>query len=377
MSFGPNYGPFGPYDPTRNRFGSSQQSQRDVLFSAQDVQSTAPFSLFGVKPVYPFGVLPITKLSLFGEPTRRQYSSIHKGFDECLTRIELDSTRIQLAKQHYNAVKNWLQSHLNVEVRRVGSFRKHTKIRPRIVNGKSSPIDIDARVCFGDATHIAPSGRGITGEGLLQLLRNGLIENKTYRLMAPSIDRPAVTVSYADEFSIELTPCMRNQITPDNWRSPANYLLWNSSGNLEIADYDYDCAFITELNKLHDGYLIPAMKLLKQFVRNKSIELKSFQVELLCIKVISPFLSKVKEDGGTWEWQDLIVCFLEDAPVVLELDLSLYGSRTTPARIPNAIQIQKDLRFWSILALRIREFGDTPEAFELWRAFYGEPFPAN
>lgn len=362
--------------PQPSLFGSAQPSLRELLlgqpaprnpFVAGMTQGSMLGSMLGPTPV----------VSPFVQTTQR-YSAIHRGFEECLTRIELDSTRIQLAKQHYNAVKSWLQSRLDVEVRRVGSFRKHTKIRPRVVNGKSFPIDIDARVCFGDATHFLPSGQtGITGDGLLQQLRNALIDNKTYHLMQPTIDRPTVTLSYADEFSIELTPCMRNRIPPDNSRFHANFLLWNNAGNLEINDYDYDCAFITELNRLHDGCLIPAMKLIKQFVRNQDIQLKSFQVELLCIDVLSRFLSQVKEAGSSWEWQDLIICFLELGPVALGADLRILGSRTTPTRISNVSQIQLQLRYFAALAVKIRELGDTADAYQLWRAFYGEPFPAS
>lgn len=302
-------------------------------------------------------------------------SLVHKGFEYCLTRIELDPTRVSEASQHYNAVKNWLESRLNVTVRQVGSFQRHTKIRPTVENGSVSAIDIDAVVSFGDVTYFTPYG-GTTGASALEQVRSALALNGKYRLLNPEIDHPVVTLSYANEFYIELIPCFKNRIPPENThRDPASYYVTNSLGGWEIADYDFDSNYITAANKKAGGKLVPAIKLLKRFIRNKEIGLKSFQIEVLAALLLEPYFEIAPQNFPDWEWTDVLIFFLKAAPALLANNPSLPGSESAHIPVSNLPLVQSQLTEWYKIFKDLKDLPDTQENLRSYRAAFGAPFP--
>lgn len=316
-------------------------------------------------------------LNLLAALAPSKKSAIHQAFKQCLANIELDQTRTDQASQHYNSIKNWLEARIPVvQVRRIGSFQKHTKIRPITTNGIASPIDIDAIVCFGDARGIVSYG-GTTGDSCLQTVRNALIENRTYKLLKPVVDHPVVTLSYASEFFIELVPCYRNRMDSESiTRTPPSYLVCNSQNDWEDADYDYDSAYITEANKLADQKLVPAIKLIKQFVRNRGLDIKSFQVEVLCVQLLLPRILELKQANQIWEWQELITYFLQNASQILWQTLSLPGSKTKVPAIINPFSLGIKMKEWGDVFASLSSLPPSTATLQAYKLCYGERFPA-
>lgn len=307
----------------------------------------------------------------------RPKSLVHKGFETCLSRIELDSTRVEEASQHYNAVKSWLEDRLNVTVRQVGSFQRHTKIRPTVENGTVSAIDIDATVCFGDVTYFTSYG-GTTGASALEQVRSALTSNGQYRLLNPEIDHPVVTLSYANEFYLELIPCFKNRIPPENtFRDPASYYVANSMGNWEVADYDFDSRYITAVNKKTGGKLVPAIKLLKRFIRNRSIGLKSFQLEVVAALLLDAYFEAAPQNFPDWEWQDVLIFFLKVAPAMLANNPCLPGSQSAHIPVSNLTDVQRQLTVWCEIFVDLNRMPDGQEKLQLFKTAYGKPFPSS
>lgn len=352
-----------------NQLSGNHNQEPKPLSGRESFIGTSP-SPFLLPPYLP----PVNRFDLLAALAPKK-SAVHQAFKECLSNIELDQSRIDQASQHYNAIKDWLESRLpGVQVRRVGSFKKHTKIRPITVNGVASPIDIDAIVCFGDARQVSNSGR--SADSCLQQVRNALIQNRKYKMLEPDIDHPVVTLSYASEFYIELIPCFRNKLDFESLlRDPASYLVCNSKNDWEHADYDYDSAYITAANKQAGQQLIPAIKLVKQFVRNSRLDLKSFQVELLCVRILLPKLQELKQANQTWEWQELFTYLLQNARFVLNQDLSLPGSRTKAPPIVNPVSLGADMKAWGDIFATLCLLPPTTATLQAFKAYYGERFP--
>ena len=303
-------------------------------------------------------------------------STVHRGFEDCLSRIELNTTRVKEASQHYNAVKSWLESKLSVTVRQVGSFQRSTKIRPIVEEGAIEPIDIDAIVCFGDAYAFVDGG--ITCSMALQWVNDSLTSNTTYGLLKPEIDNPVVTLSYKNEFYIELIPCYRNRIGAANSsREPASYLVANGDGLWEEADYDFDSEFITAANKRAGKKLVPAIKLVKRFIRNNGIPLKSFQIEVLCALILGPFFEGAAQNQQNWEWQDSLYLFMKMAPAVLDANPTLPGSKSICQPTSNLVSTQRQLIEWAGVFDELRDLPDTKERYDIYRKVYGAPYPAR
>ncbi|MBX9724266.1 MAG: hypothetical protein K2X81_22850 [Candidatus Obscuribacterales bacterium] len=358
-----------------NQASSSSNQDPQPVFGRESLLGPNPNPTF----FPPFGgyIAPsIGGLDLLTALATPKKSAVHQAFKQCLANIELDQTRTDQASQHYNSIKNWLESRISgVQIRRVGSFQKHTKIRPVTINGIASPIDIDAIVCFGDATGIVSYG-GTTGDSCLQIVRNALVENHIYKLLKPVVDHPVVTLSYASEFFIELVPCYRNRLDSESIaRIPASYLVCNSQNDWEHADYDYDSAYITEANKLADQKLVPAIKLIKQFVRNRELGIKSFQVEILCVQLLVPRILELKLANQTWEWQDMIAYFLQNASQILWQNLSLPGSRTKIPAIVDPFSLGMKMKEWGDLFASLRSLPPSNATLQAYKLCYGDRFP--
>lgn len=133
------------------------------------------------------------------------FSTVAEAFNELLKRIELNPARVTLASQRYNAIKTTIEGALpGKTVSQIGSFQRKTKIRPA---GLGDALDIDAVVSFGRFYKYAGVGEsGTTPSNALEIIRRALVSNETYRVMTPEKDHPVVTLQYADDMKIELTP---------------------------------------------------------------------------------------------------------------------------------------------------------------------------
>ncbi len=183
-------------------------------------------------------------------------STVNNGFMELIKRIELNDSRIKLASQHYNAVKERIETTLpGKTVSQIGSFQRKTKIRPI---KDSDPLDVDLIVCFGDAYRYADLGKGTTPQQALESVRKALVSDGTYKIMAPKSDAPVVVLEYSDGFLVELTPCFRD-LTGKYPRQggPACYIVGTSGGSWLPADYDLMRALYPLLiNLMRRNYLL-------------------------------------------------------------------------------------------------------------------------
>jgi len=307
--------------------------------------------------------------------------TVAEGFEELLERIELNPWRVTLASQRYNAVKKHLESVLpGKTVFQIGSFQRKTKIRPIDDN---DPLDIDVAVCFKDIFKYAPCGSGLTPAGALEIVRRALVSDGTYKVMDPERDAPTVVLEYADGFKSELVPCFRD-LTGSYPRppGPACYIVGTTAGQWVPADYDYDAALISGINQVPSvsQVLVPSIKMAKQFLRGKGIQLKSFHAEILCALTVPKMVADWEQKKLRWGYQHILAHFLSQAAGFLNAPVALPGSYSPS--IDSGLSSYQLQQIGQVLsndggvAWKICEVKDDGQALGLWREFYGEPFPA-
>ncbi len=307
--------------------------------------------------------------------------TVNQAFDELLSRLELNQARIDLASQRYAAVKGHLETALpGKTVRQIGSFQRRTKIHPGAVNG---PWDIDVAVCFDDVTAYATDGNGITPQKSLDIVRAALTSNQNYKVMGPVRDAPVVVLKYADGFKIELVPCYRERTGKyPRPGGPAAYIVPSPQNAWVPADYDFDAQLISSLNQTAAaGNLVPAIKLVKGFVRAQSLPLKSFHIEVLCAAVVPDLVRGWKLTGILWQTQHLFAHTLTGLAQMLHQPASLPGSHSVAAdsgfgpaeRAHYAAVFDK----YAGCARKALELDEAAGVVDLWRQIYGEPFPAE
>jgi len=310
------------------------------------------------------------------------------AFAELLRRIELNPDRVKEASQHYWTVKDWIESTLPGSlVKQVGSFQRHSKIRPASLSRLQlflaghedyTPIDMDALVCVGNATTWAPPYQGIMPSDILGLVRRALDSHGTYKMKA-EIDSPTVTLSYANEFKIELIPCFRDWTSLEaKLLSPPRYLVASEFGGWKLADYEYDAQYITSINQSLNGRLIPGIKIVKAFIRNYGLPIKSFHVEIICATMVTELLQSLEQAQLSWDYRHFFVTFLMVLPVVLRQPLALPGSFSPPQQIApeNAERLLYALKTCTDLCLKLCALPDSQDSLDAWRVLIGYPFPS-
>ncbi|MCL4516328.1 MAG: hypothetical protein M1379_12185 [Firmicutes bacterium] len=305
--------------------------------------------------------------------------SVSNAFSELLSRIELNPTRVQLASQRYNAVKTLIEKALpGKDVTQIGSFQRKTKIRPVDL---SDHLDIDVLVSFGPASKIARfPERGITPIEALKTVRDALSSDKTYRIMKPKTDAPTVVLEYADDFSMELVPAFADKTGLHSHEFCNCYLVGNASGNWVPADYDYDAAMISALNAICHGALVPSIKMIKAFIRGYNVKLSSFHIEILSSLIVPQAIAKWEVERLSWGYQHILAYFLSNVGYFMLGPASIPGSYSPPvdSRL-SFTELQALGGIWmkfGSLAMSICKLGDTPQALDVWRQFFGNPFPS-
>lgn len=307
--------------------------------------------------------------------------SVAGSFQHLLSCIELNPTRVELASERYNSVKSLLEATVpGKHVTQIGSFQRRTKIRPADL---SDDLDIDVLVGFGPADHIAfPPEPMVTTSGALATVQAALSSNRTYRLMGPRPDFPTVRLEYSDGISMEIVPAFidRTGFHPHLPAEPECYLIGTSHGAWVPADYDYDAYVVSGLNRLTNGLLVPSIKMIKAFLRNRGLGLRSFHVEILCARVLPPAISGWTSAGVHFGFPHLLSFFLANVWTVISQPVCLLGSHSTPIdsekSAADLFAIGRYLQLQGTKAWQICAEGDTVDALRSWRQFFGEPFPA-
>lgn len=258
--------------------------------------------------------------------------TVDEAFTETLSRIELNSARVELASTRYAAVKQVLERALpGSRVRQIGSFQRRTKIRPQNL---SDELDIDIVATIGTATRIAGPGEGTTPDGAFERVKAALTGNLTYKSMSPRVDAPVVSITYADDMALEVVPAFVNEMVPARSQELdlQCYLIGTHSGQWIAADYDYDARYVSAANTKANSYLVPACKLIKTFIRNKQLGIKSFYTEVLCSLIVPDLVASWQAKGYRWSHRHVFAHSLWRISQLFGTHATLPGSNSPPVQ---------------------------------------------
>jgi hypothetical protein len=304
-------------------------------------------------------------------------ASVDEAFKELLRRIELNPARVALASQRYNAVKNTIESALPAKtLRQIGSFQRKTKIRPIDLGDQ---LDIDVVVSFGPFFQYSSSAtEGTTPTKALEIVRQAVRWNQTYRVMPQRPDHPSLRLEYADQMAIELVPAFEDRTGQHShgMGGPNCYIVGGTPYSWIPADYDYDAKMIGDFNALSDERLIPSIKMVKAYFRNATVPLKSFHTEVLVANVVPNIISEWKVKGYRFGYHHLLAAILGMISSTISRPAALPGSfspaidsglpYTTRASLGTVLKARADAA-WRLCSTN---------AVYGWREFFGEPFPS-
>lgn len=242
-----------------------------------------------------------------------------------------------------------------------GSYSRSTLISPL------SESDIDIFTVLHNKYFYHYNGQNGGQAGLLDLVKRTLL--KTYT-RTPDISRngQAVTIRF-DDFAIDVVPSFDRQ--------GGGYLIPNSiKQNWIETDPKSHVQIFSKANQLHDGDLIPIIKMIKAWNKNNNKYFRSFHLEVVALIIfqnvtISDFPSGMRYffDKG------------REAIRQQNLDPAAYGG-DVGYYIDTREKIAESISKFQLAyerAIKAEDFaikGNISNAIDYWRLIFGNYFPA-
>lgn len=305
---------------------------------------------------------------------------MHAHFLKLKSNLELDETLNGSISTKHNAIRSYVENN-NPSVKDtklIGSLQRKTRIHP----GTDGDIDIDILVVMGEFHRWVPEG-GIAPAAALNSLHSTMENSDRYVEKDPTQDAPAVCLSYDDGIDVELVPAYIDHIGYDqygNSTGPKGRGYWvPKNGKWEIVDYDYEAEYVSALNQITGGYLIPTIKMLKAIKRKYFEELGSFPLEIVATQVVPVIVASKRAHGGAIYYHDLLKEFFEQAAPSLYGTLRMPGSKSSPVTLSSKDQRSIETKFAQI-AEYIRQtnlHASQEKKIERWRTLIGDHFPVT
>lgn len=297
--------------------------------------------------------------------------------------LEPNATFAGLIQQRHNAVRSLVQNRNPkvVNTKLIGSVRRKTRIQPR----PEDKFDIDILVIMGSFDHWLPAGApgAITPQIALNDLHRTITESERYGSMSSQQAPPTIVMTYADKTAVEFVPAYIDRIgaSPNGTtHTPVGRAYWVPKNNSwELADYDYEADYISNRNDAADGWLIPAIKMIKAIRRIYFPSMKSFHLDILATAIVPPLVQVNNQYGRTISYPELLADFFGYAPEWLLSSTKIPGSHS-----PAIPVIQADLNALAEIFRKIKQYIDSLDVMpqeskkvEGWKVLFGDPFPST
>ncbi|MCD8484999.1 hypothetical protein LRY60_05435 [Candidatus Woesebacteria bacterium] len=252
-----------------------------------------------------------------------------KHFAKLQSNLELKDTHQGLVEQRHNAVRTYLENNSTrtIETKLIGSLQRQTRVHPR----PDDVFDIDILVILGTFSTRSPSG--LSSNQALGILDELLQTSDRYSVMNPVQDAPTVTFPYGDgKIKVELVPAYRDNIGlsldgAQSYQQGRCYWVAKEHG-WEIADYDFEAVYLTEMNKATGGRLIPFIKVLKALKRHVlDIEgLDSVHLEILATELLPGLVARRIANNFPINTPLLLIDMMNEMQKYLNQPINFQGS---------------------------------------------------
>lgn len=289
--------------------------------------------------------------------------TITESFNKFKQNLEITSLQKEVVSTRHTNVRDVLKKELSVlEDFLTGSYSRSTMVAPL----KEADIDIFV-VLDSKYFHNYNNGQNGGQAGLLDLIKRTL--KKTYTL-TPDISRngQAVTIRFND-FIVDVVPSFK--------RSGGGYLIPNSINKEWIStDPKAHVDIVSSQNKIHNGNLVPVIKMIKCWNKNNNKYFRSFHLEVLALQVFTGVTISDFSSGTRF--------FFDKARVLISqknLDPSGYGGDVgnylnTQEKIKDALDKFQLAYDRSIKAEDYARRGLVKDSIDMWIKIFGDYFPA-
>lgn len=281
-------------------------------------------------------------------------TTVTSGFQKLRENLEISGLQASTVSVRQTNVRDAVKKELNVSADFLtGSYIRNTMIAPLV------DVDVDVFVVL-DSQYFSQDGQATLLDRMKRVLK------RTYP-STPDISRDgqAVTITFTD-FKVDVVPAFDRQ--------GGGYLIPNTIGNEWIStNPKTHVALWTQRNKLHNGDLIPLIKMLKGWNRGHGSYLRSFYLETLTLQIFNGitisslpsavryFFDKARTSVG--------YALTDPAGYSVIRGLSQSDQDQVKSRIESAYTR-------ALNAEDAERRGRTEDAFHYWRLIFDDYFPA-
>jgi hypothetical protein len=301
--------------------------------------------------------------------------TVAQAFDYFQGELELKDGSADVAEARHKFIRCAIEDALpSVRTQLIGSFGRHTKIRPL--------EDIDILVEIGEFTGF--SDGGITTDQALQWLQNVLENHQIYGRMDIHCDHPCVVLEYQDGMRVEIVPAYRDKT---GQVSPIGRAYWVPVKlGWSLADYDYNAAYVSNLNQNStvNGRLVPFIKMLKAWRREHQLTVSSLYLEALAADTVHSILFNW-DTFTPFSYKTLSARFFQQSRFTPYQPVRIPGSldekppdahlaQNAKARV---VRLLSDASKKANDAINAERFFGDAQAISMWNSIFGYPFPKD
>lgn len=298
---------------------------------------------------------------------------ITSAFRKLKCNLELNQSFNELIQQKHNAVRSVIERiNPSIKTKLIGSLQRKTRIKP----AEERDFDIDILVILGSVNRWAPFGQGISTQDAMRQAKTYIQESERYSAMNPKIDNPAIIFEHKDGVKVELVPAYIDNIGYYSNGTPTvkgrGYWVPKSYG-WELADYDYDAEFLSALNKISDGMLIPTIKMLKALKRQYFPEMCSFHLEIISMHTIPDVVLFLKNRNQPVSYDVLVKSFFSLGKILLDKYIKTHESNSPTICLSgdDLLKTQKSFNVICNYCDAIEKQADDRRKVEMWRKLFG------
>lgn len=302
-------------------------------------------------------------------------------FDKFRSNLELNQSFQQKIAARHASVRSALEN-IGADIKEtklIGSLQRRTRIQPR----PGDSFDIDILVVLGQFDRWVPLG-GITSGQALDYVLGSVQESDRYSAKRPTSDAPTISLNFDDDTKVELVPAYVDNIGQGPQGEPTppvgrGYWVPKTGGGWQHADYDFDADFVSRMNAVSTGRLVPAIKMLKAARRIHFPLFKSFGLEILAAYVIPAAVGISNQKSNAVSDAQLMRAFFVMAGDLLAGPITVPYSNS-PAILLNADDQAATKRLFSAIVSHIEEterLTSQQATADAWRLLFGDTFPSR
>ena len=289
-------------------------------------------------------------------------TTVQQSFLKFKQNLEITDLQASAVSTRQTGVREVMEAGITIsESFLTGSYQRNTMITPL------KEADIDIFFVLDNSYYYHYNAKNGGQAGLLDFIKRTL--RKTYT-ETPDISRngQAVTIRFSD-FIVDVVPGFNRQ--------GGGYLIPNSINQSWIStDPKKHVELVSSANKIHNGNLVPLIKMIKAWNKNNSKYFSSFHLEVLALQILTGVTITDFPSGVRFYFDKARALIRQQNPDPAGYGGDIGNYLNTTEKIEQAVSKFESAFDRAVKAEEYNRKEDNINAIDMWIKIFGNYFPA-